>query len=146
MNKVLVKYSIFAGMLLAVNLSGCGLKENPVTLSTLSDNVRIVQNLKASVSDKAVHLMWDFQGREDQKGYIVIEKSELDSAGNECKDCPKTYARIGQISLKNTKEESAAYKGFTDKKITHGKTYYYRIMFCDEFNACFENDITEINY
>ena len=33
---------------------------------------------------------------------IIIEKSEVGSAGNECKDCPRTFERIGQIPVKGT--------------------------------------------
>lgn len=147
MKKVLVKYSIFTGMLIAVHLSGCGVKGNPVTLSTATDRTQIMQNLKASASDKAVNLSWDYRNNEHNKGFIVIEKSELGSAGNECKDCPKTYERIGQISLKSIdKKSTGGNNNFTDEKVTHGKTYYYRLIFCDDFNACFENDVTEINY
>lgn len=146
MKKVLVKYSIFAGMLLAFNLSGCGIKGNPVAVSTMSGNVRIVQNLKASASDNAVILEWDFRDKEYKRGYLAIEKSELGSAGNECRDCPRTYERLSRISLKDVKQQSTDYNNFTDKKVTRGKTYYYRIMFCDDFNVCFENGITEINY
>ena len=102
--------------------------------------------MKAVVSDNAVVLKWDFYGKDSKINYIAVEKSEVGSTGNECKDCPRTFARIGQITLKEIKQENKGYISFTDKKVTQGKTYNYRLLLCDDFNNCLENAITEINF
>jgi hypothetical protein len=144
LKRVSVKYSIFLCLIMFTNFTGCGVKGNPIILSTIPDNGRILQNLKATVSDNAVILEWDYYGKNSKNNYIALEKSEVGSAGNECKDCPRTFERIGQITLKEMKRENKGSDSFIDKKVTKGKTYSYRLLFCDDFNICFENAIIEI--
>jgi hypothetical protein len=132
---------------LFTNFIGCGVKGNPVILSSLSDNVRIVQNLKVVSAGNAVILSWDFYRKDSNVNYIAIEKSELGSAGNECSECPRTFERIGQISVKEIKQENNEYRNlnFTDKEVVNGKTYNYRLLICDDYNDCRESSATEIN-
>jgi hypothetical protein len=148
LKKVFVKYSVFACLMMFANISGCGVKGNPVILKNVPDNTQIVRNLKTAASDNSVLLEWDVYAKDLKKNYIAIEKSELSSAGNECKDCPRTYERIGQILLNEKKQESNEYSSFVffDKKVSRGKTYNYRLLFCDEFDVCTETAITEINF
>ena len=97
LKRVPVKYSIFACLMTLILFTGCGLKGNPVSLSAVSDHQQIVQNMKAVSSGDAVILKWDFYDKDAKINYITIERSEVGSAGNECKDCPRTFERIGQI-------------------------------------------------
>ena len=79
---------------------------------------------------------------------IVIERSEVGSAGNECKDCQGTYEHITQVSVKEIKKENKEHNNFsfTDKKVTHGKIYNYRLLLCDDFGTCFKKDATEVDF
>jgi hypothetical protein len=148
LKKVLVKYSIFVSLIIIVGFFGCGIKGNPVKATNVPYNVRIVQNLKATAFDNEVLLGGDVYSKDSKISYIAIEKSELESTVNECKDCPKTYERIGQISVKEIRKENKGYNNFsfTDKKVTHGKIYNYRLLVYDNFNTCFEKAVTEINF
>lgn len=148
MKRVSIKYSILFFLLLFTNFIGCGVKGNPVILSSLSDNVRIVQNLKAVSAGNAVILSWDFYRKDSNINYIAIEKSELGSAGTECRDCPRKFERIGQVSVKEIKHKNNEYRNFnfTDKEVVNGKTYNYRLLICDDFNICRESPETEINF
>jgi hypothetical protein len=146
LKRVSVIFSLLTFLIVFANFTGCGVKGNPVLLKNDSDNRRIVQNLKAAVADDAVLLKWDFHGKNSKNNYIAIEKSEVGSAGNECKDCPRTFERIGQITVKELKRENKGYDSFIDRKVTRGKTYNYRLLFCEDFNNCVENAITEINF
>jgi hypothetical protein len=128
--------------------TGCGLKGNPVSLSAVSDHRQVVQNMKAVSLGNVVILKWDFYNKNVNNNYIAIERSEVGSAGNECKDCPRTFERIGQISLKGLmpeKKESSALS-FTDKKVVQGKIYNYRLRLCDDSGVCLEESATEINF
>ena len=148
MKRLSIKYSILFILLLFTNFIGCGVKGNPVTLSSMSDNVRIVQNLKVVSACNAVILSWDFNCKDSNVNYIAIEKSEFGSAGNECRDCPGKFERIGQVSVKEIKQENNKYRNldFTDKEVVNGKTYNYRLLICDDFNICRESSATEINF
>jgi len=148
LKRVAIKYSTLFFLLVSTTFIGCGVKGNPVILSSLSDNVRIVQNLKAVSAGNAVILSWDFYCKDSNINYIVIEKSELGSAGNECRDCQRRFERIGQVSVKEIKPENNEYRNlnFTDKEVVNGKTYNYRLLICDDFNICRESSATEINF
>lgn len=148
MKRVSIKYSIILFLLAFTNFIGCGVKGNPVILSSLSDNVRIVKNLKVLSTGNAVILNWDYYCKDSNINYIAIEKSESGSAGNECKDCPRKFERIGQVSVKEIKPENNEYRNlnFNDKEVVKGKTYNYRLLICDDFNVCRESSATEINF
>ena len=148
MKRVPVKYNIFACLITLIIFTGCGLKGNPVSLSAVSDHRQIVQNLKAVSSDDAVILKWNFYDKDAKIRYIDIEKSEVGSAGNECKDCPRTFERLGQVPIKGIRLENKESNifSFTDKKVAKGKTYNYRLMLCDDSGLCLEGSAAEINF
>jgi hypothetical protein len=148
LKKVPVKYSIFACLMTVFFFTGCGLKGNPVSLSVASDHRQIVQNVKAVSSGEAVILKWDFYDKDVKVNYIAIERSEVGSAGNECKDCPRTFERVGLVLVKGIKLEykESNILSFTDKKVVQGKIYNYRLMLCDDFRVCLEGSAAEINF
>ncbi len=147
MKRVPVKYSIFACLMMLILITGCGLKGNPVSLSAVSDHRQIVQNMKAISSGETVILKWDFYDTDAKINYINIERSEVGSAGNECKDCPRTFERIGQIMVRGmTENKEPNIHSFTDKKVVKQKIYNYRLMLCDSSGVCLDGAATEINF
>jgi hypothetical protein len=146
LKRVPVKYSIFAYVLTLILFTGCGLKGNPVALSIVPDNRQIVQNMKAVSSGDAVILKWDFYDKDVKVSYIAIEKSEVGSAGNECKDCPRTFERVGLMPIKRKENKESNTLSFTDKKVVQGKIYNYRLMLCDDSGTCLEGSSTEIKF
>ena len=148
MKIVPVKYSIIACLVALILFIGCGLKGNPVALSTLPDHYQIIQNMKATSSDDAVILKWDFYDKDVKINYIAVERSEVGSAGNECKDCPRTFERVGLVQVKGVMPENkeSSILSFTDKKVVQGKIYNYRLMLCDDSGVCLEGSTTEINF
>jgi hypothetical protein len=132
----------------ALIFTGCGLKGNPISLSVASDHRQIVQNLKTLSSGDAVMLEWDLYDKEGNINYIAIERSEVGIAGNECKDCPRTFERIGLVPVKAMRLENkkTSMLSFTDKKVERGKIYNYRIMICDDSITCLEGSAAEINF
>ncbi len=148
MKIVQVKYRIYYCCILLVFIMGCGLKSNPVSLSANPDYQQTVKNLIAVSADNSITLKWDFYDKSGLINYIIIEKSEVGSAGNECKDCPRKYASIGQIPVKGPVPEDKKNKTFTftDNKVERGKTYNYRLMLCDDGGLCREASGTEANF
>jgi hypothetical protein len=143
LKKASAKISLLA-CLLILTFTGCGIKGNPVILSNVPDYGLIVKNFRADSLSNQVTLKWDFYDRENKIDHIVIEKSEVGSAGNECKDCPRTFERIGQMLVKDVRGKNKRFS-FSDKKVIHGKTYDYRLMLCDDSNICYEGSTIEIN-
>jgi hypothetical protein len=148
LKKVSVKYSIVFCLLTLIIFTGCGLKGNPVSLSAASDHRQIVQNMKAVSSGDAIILKWDFYNKDVKINYIAIERSEVGSAGNECKDCPRTFERVGLVIVKEIRLENKESNilSFTDKRVVQGKIYNYRLMLCDDSGVCVEGAAVEINF
>jgi hypothetical protein len=139
---------VFVCLVLLVVISGCGLKANPEAMRSMPDYRLIVKDMQAISSDEAVILKWNFQDMDGKINYINIEKSEVGSAGNECKDCPRTFERISQMQIKevilDNKVSSAM--SYTDKKVAKGKIYNYRLILCEDAGICLEATAAEINY
>jgi len=120
--------------------------------SRVPDHGQIVQNMEAVSSDNAVILKWDFYNIDPKITGIAIEKSEVGSAGNECKDCPRTFKRVGQVPVGPAKSLGEDWQkkeysslSFKDIEVEQGKTYNYRLMLCDDSNVCLESSAAEIN-
>jgi len=143
-----VKYRIYYYLILLIFIVGCGLKGNPVVLSVSPDYQQIVKNLAAVSADEGIVLKWDFFDKSELINSINIEKSEVGSAGNECKDCPRTFELIGRIFVREPVPENKKMKifNFTDKKVERGKTYNYRLMLCDDGGLCREASGAEVNF
>ena len=146
MRRVPVKYSVIIFLIPVIIFTGCGIKGNPVI--SIRDNRQVMQNMKAVSTGDAVVLKWDFYDKDAKINYIVIEKSEVGSAGNECKNCPRKFERIDKISVKgvNPESEKADAFSYTDKKVVRGKIYNYRLILCDDSDICLEGATTEINF
>ena len=147
MKRASVKISIFVCLVILINFTGCGIKGNPVIKSGVPDYRQIVKNFRADSYGDEVKLKWDFFNKDSEINYVAIEKSEVGSAGNECRDCPRTFERIAQIPAKEAGRKNKENNSFdfTDKKVIHGKKYNYRLMLCDDSNMCYESNATEIN-
>jgi hypothetical protein len=142
------RYSAFTCLISLILITGCGLKSNPTALPIISDNRQIIRNTKAVALDDAVVLKWDFRDIDGRVNYINIEKSEVGSSGNECKDCPRSFESIAQVPIKGIRRENKEYAAlsFTDKKVVRGKIYNYRLMLCDDSGMCLEESAAEINF
>jgi hypothetical protein len=142
------KNSVFVCLVLLVVISGCGLKANPEAMRSMTDYRLIVKDMQAIASDEAVILKWNFQDMDGKINYINIEKSEVGTIGNECKDCPRTFERISQMQIKaiilDNKVSSAL--SYTDKKVVKGRIYNYRLILCEDAGICQEASAAEINY
>lgn len=148
MKRITGKNSFLIIVLLAV-LTGCGLKANPVPYPVVSVQKPVTENMEVlSVGDDVV-LKWNFEDKNGVIDYIRIERSEVGTIGNKCKDCPRTFTGIGQIKVR---EEKPVDKGqqralsFTDTKAVKGNIYNYRLMLCEENGNCSEASTAEINF
>jgi hypothetical protein len=126
-------------------LTACGLKSNPVPYSIVLEQKPVVNNLEAVSTDGSIFLKWNFRDSSGLISYIGIERSEAGSPGNECKDCPRTFARIGQVSVKASKPADKELRtlSFADEKVVEGKSYKYRLMLCEDNGNCTESAAVE---
>jgi hypothetical protein len=129
-------------------LTGCGLKGNPVLYPVMPDTIPVIENMEALSMGDDVVLKWNFRDKKGLISYIKIERSEIGTIGNECKDCPRTFTGIGQITVKEGKSTDKEQRGlsFTDAKAIKGNIYNYRLMLCEENGNCSESATAEINF
>ena len=147
MKKIPPKNSILL-IALFIILTGCGLKGNPVPYPAIADRKPVIKNMEALSIGESVVLKWDFQDKSGLINYIAIERSEVGTPGNECKDCPRIFGRIGQITVKEGKPADKEQRAlsFTDAKAVKGNIYNYRLMLCEENGNCSEASTAEINF
>ena len=142
------KNSLLVCLVLLVVTSGCGLKANPEAMRSMPDYRLIVKDLQAIALDEAIILKWNFQDMDGKVNYINIEKSEVGTAGNECKDCPRTFKSISQMQIKEIKLDNkvSSAMSYTDRKVVKGRIYNYRLILCGDTGICLEMAAAEINY
>lgn len=145
MKKVSVKNKILFGLALILLTTGCGLKANPVGPTAAILQNQSEQKLTVAADVNTIVLTWQLQNQGGIINYINIEKSQMGSTGNICKDCPRTFERIGQLPLKNVKNEKDEYR-FVDSLVVKGKIYSYRLKLCDEAGVCQESQTVEIDF
>jgi len=140
--------SLIVYLLLLFVISGCGLKANPVAIQHIIDYRLIVKDMQAIPSDETVTLKWNFHDTGGKINYINIEKSEFGTAGNECKDCPRTFERINQMQIKGITLDNKVLSNmsYADNKVVKGKIYNYRLILCDDAGFCQEAIAAEIDY
>jgi hypothetical protein len=141
------RYSILY-LVMFIMLIGCGFKTNPVSYPVIADKKPVIDNLEALAGGEAVVLKWNFRDKSGVINYISIERSEVGTPGNECKNCPRTFQRIGQIPVK---EEMPAKSGqttlsYTDANVVKGRIYSYRLMLCAKNGDCSPASTAEINF
>lgn len=147
MKKFRAKNSFFIAALLII-IAGCGYKGNPVPYPlVVLDRKPVIKNTEALAVQDTVVLKWTFQDKSGIIRYINIERSDVGERGNECKDCPQTFNRIGQVTVKDAKNsDKEQVLSFTDPQVVKGHIYNYRLMLCEENANCAEAAKTEINF
>jgi len=109
-------------------LAGCGLKGNPVPAASGMNRVQEEdQTLSASVHDGGVDLTWASPA--GNYSHVKIERSELGTTGDICRDCPRTFKGIADLTVKHENR-------FADRSVERGKSYSYRLNWCDETGTC----------
>lgn len=145
MKKASVKNKVLICLMTLLFFPGCGLKGNPVSSSNVPEYSQAVQNLKATVdNDKAIFLKWNYENKDGRISRIFVERSTVGTAGNECRDCPRTYERIGQMPVKGLTEQLS--QSFTDKNVILGNSYTYRLILCDDNGICQESAVVDIHF
>lgn len=130
--------------LCALLLVGCGLKANPVPPASAGAQNPADQELAVSAQGDAAVLNWRLESA-NRVRYTLIERSTLGSPGNLCRDCPRTFERIGRLEAQNAGANGPEYR-FSDVSAEKGKTYSYRLQLCDEAGVCRESQTVEIDF
>lgn len=143
MKKLSAKNKVLWSLVLAILLTGCGLKANPVPLVSVGQKNQVAQELTASADGNSVVLTWTLPDSPVKISYIDVERSQLGSSGNVCRDCPRQFDKIGQLIVDDSKKNE--YR-FADALVEKGQTYSYRLKLCDENTVCNESQTVETDF
>lgn len=143
MKKLSAKNKVLWSLVLAILLTGCGLKANPVPLVSVGQKNQVAQELTASADGNSVVLTWTLPDSPVKISYIDVERSQLGSSGNVCRDCPRQFDKIGQLIVDDSKKSE--YR-FADALVEKGQTYSYRLKLCDENTVCNESQTVETDF
>lgn len=135
----------FLLLVLFIFLTGCGVKGNPVPYPAIPGKKPAIKNMEAVATGEAVVLKWNLQDEKRFIKYIAIERSEVGTPGNECKNCPQTFDKIGSIPVMPADKEQKVFS-FTDTNVVKGKIYNYRLVLCTEDKNCMQASTVEINF
>ena len=116
--------------------AACGLKADPVPYGVADAVERAQPPLSASQQQGAVELAWPAPGAGVRR--IAVEKSETGTPGNACRDCPRTYTKIAELTPENENR-------FRDTEVAKGKNYRYRLELCDETGTCRQSQAVDID-
>ena len=125
---------IILGLMIILMAAGCGLKANPSPVVSKEDPEQ--KNIKLGIvyQDDAIILTWPAVKRAYR--HIIVEKSELGSAGNVCKDCPRTFTGIADLPAGNENR-------YVDRLVEKNKSYSYRLKMCEDSGYCWQSQIVE---
>jgi len=123
-------------LLVLILFAGCGLKGNPAPVGSAFNREAGKITFAAAIKYNTVELTWGTANEND--GRVKIEKSELGTSGNICKDCPRTYKGIADLTPKSEKR-------FVDKAVEKGKSYSYRLNLCDETGTCRPSQTVDVD-
>lgn len=143
LKKISVKNKILFCLIFAVGLTGCGLKTNPIPLTSADFQSQNGQEISATADGNTIVLTWLFQDRTGKTSYINIEKSQSGSAEKFCRDCPRLFEKIDQLPVNEIKKKE--YR-FVDSQVEKGKIYSYRLKLCSEAGICRESQTAEIEF
>lgn len=144
MRSISAKNKILWSLIFALFITGCGLKANPVPQASVGVSREAQQKLTVSAEGNAVLLVWQLQNQSGIRD-MYIERSKLGSAGNICRDCPRTFERMGRLPVEDAKKMNQAYR-FVDSFAQKGSVYSYRLKLCDDAGVCRESQTVEIDF
>ena len=124
-------------------MTGCGLKANPVLQASAVSQIQSDQKLAVSTDGNNVLLTWHMENPDRKISHLTIEKSQLGNKGNICRKCPRTFEKIGLLTVHDAIKKEYQ---FTDSLVENGKIYSYRLQLCDQADVCRESQTVEIDF
>lgn len=123
--------------LLGLSLEGCGRKGDPIPPGMVP--LPAVEDLKISrAASGGIQLSWTLPAEHADISRIRILRSDLEIAGDECPGCPRQYAVLAELSLRDARLQRVGARGarYIDDDVKRGWLYTYKIVLCDFFGSC----------
>ena len=125
---------------LALLCAGCGKKADP---RYPHDNYpERVSNLEVSIDGGKAALEWGIPGQWDRAGQVRIFRSALKVNGTDCSNCPRIYAVVEYLPLRDARSKEEGRFRYVDGNIRRGFSYSYRLVICTSSGTCGEESNT----
>jgi len=141
-NKISISF-VIAVFSLALLCSGCGKKADPRYPD--DSYPEKVSGLEVSIDGGSAVLEWGIPGQWDHAGHVRIFRSALKTDGRECPTCPRVYAVVEYLPLRDVRSNKGEGFRYVDGNIRRGFSYSYRVVICTSSGICGEeSNIAEI--
>lgn len=125
---------------LALVSTGCGKKADPrYRPDTLPGKI---SNLTVSVDDGKAILEWSIPDQRERAPYVRIFRSALKRSGGDCPGCPRIYAILDYLPLRDALSTEEGKCRYVDGTIRRGFIYSYRLVLCTSSDTCGEQSNT----
>ncbi|MDO9514492.1 MAG: hypothetical protein Q7J01_00130 [Syntrophales bacterium] len=126
---------------LALLCAGCGKKADP--RYPHNSYPEKVTNLEVSIDGGSAVLDWGAPGEWDRAGHVRIFRSALKTNGSDCPTCPRIYAILEYLPLRDVRSKGEGRFRYVDRNIRRGFLYSYRLVICTSSGRCGEESNTE---
>ncbi|TFG91941.1 MAG: hypothetical protein E4H15_04800 [Syntrophobacterales bacterium] len=129
-----------AAFSLVLLCTGCGKKGDP--RYPHDSYPEKVSNLEVSIDGEGAALEWSVPGQWDRAGHVRIFRSALKVEGSDCLNCPRIYAIVEYLPLRNARSKEEGRFRYVDRNIRKGFSYSYRLVICNSSGTCGEESNT----
>lgn len=131
---------VFAAALLlaAAFLQGCGVKADPAPPETVRP--KPITDLEVKPAGSTILLRWSVSEEPAPMTRFRIFRSELETDGTDCPDCPREHILLVQLDAgdANLQKEEGGRLVYTDAQIRPGRLYGYYVVGCSKAGLCSE--------
>lgn len=138
-NKVAISF-VLAVFSLALLCAGCGKKADP--RYPIDSYPGKVSDLAVSIEEGKAVLQWGVPVQRDRAGQVRVSRSALKTDGSDCPTCPRVYAVVDRLPLRDARAAEEGRFRYVDGKIREGFSYSYRVAVCTPSGVCGEESNT----
>ena len=138
-NKVSI-FLVIAVFSLVLLCAGCGKKADP--RYPHDSYPEKVSDLTVSIDEGRAVLEWGIPGQWDRAGSVRIFRSALKVDGSDCPGCPRIYAVVEYLPLRDVRSKEKGKFRYVDRNIRRGFSYSYRLVICSSSGMCGEESKT----
>ncbi len=144
---VFIVFAAAALLITAACFQGCGVKADPSPPEVI--RLTPVSDLEVKPAGSRMILSWSVSRETAPMTRFRIFRSELETDGTDCPDCPRKHSLLVQLDAGDAslrKEDSGKFL-YYDEKIRPGRLYGYYIVGCIRSGSCSgESNRTEAIY